>query len=364
MRPDATACIFCGRALFGGKNYCPHCGKGIYYPVTEQSKCLACGQGLHLSASSQIETSTKEILEDQPTGFANPLTAETVHVSPISIAHRFTMVGLVILGVGILHKILLPISTSLTLGLENCFSTGWFGWGHWGGLLSSGDPWFTLCFIVAVICFVIALSTRKPGRERQSTTSRDFFVNLCRTLLFIMVGIGFVAGGCGAVHDMIRADKTATPFSFDIETKHSVTDMYSIYKKLEYQNMESDILFVGIIILVLLVILQFGFTVWLAIDAPKHGERGLVWALLSLCFNFLLVVPIYFLFFRTNGKIPCKYCGIWFQPMGRNCLIVARIWNDYTASVACEKNDDVRYLCLCRDFPAVPTDSYPADLLV
>ena len=45
-------------------------------------------------------------------------------------------------------------------------------------------------------------------------------------------------------------------------------------------------------------------------------------------------------------------------------LIVARIWNDYTASVACEKNDDVRYLCLCRDFPAVPTDSYPADLLV
>lgn len=83
--------------------------------------------------------------------------------------------------------------------------------------------------------------------------------------------------------------------------------------------MENDILSVGIMILISIVILQILSTVWLAVDAPRHGERGLVWVLLSLCFNFLLVVPIYFLFFRTNGKIPCKHCGIWFKPLGGNC---------------------------------------------
>jgi len=74
-------------------------------------------------------------------------------------------------------------------------------------------------------------------------------------------------------------------------------------------------LLLGLVILVL----QIVATVWLWKDAPKYGENQVVWALLSLCFNFALVVPIYYFFFRSYRKIPCKHCGVWFKPIGKNC---------------------------------------------
>jgi len=76
-----------------------------------------------------------------------------------------------------------------------------------------------------------------------------------------------------------------------------------------------------VVILFLLIILglQIASTVWLWKDAPKYGENRVVWALLSVCFNFALVVPVYYFFFRANGKIPCQHCGVWFKPLGKNC---------------------------------------------
>lgn len=78
----------------------------------------------------------------------------------------------------------------------------------------------------------------------------------------------------------------------------------------------------GIIIIlaiILIVILQIVATVWLWNDAHQYGENQVVWAILSLCFNFAIVVPVYYFCFRSNGKIPCKQCGIWFKPIGKNC---------------------------------------------
>ena len=67
------------------------------------------------------------------------------------------------------------------------------------------------------------------------------------------------------------------------------------------------------------IIAQIISTIWLYFDASEHGESPVAWALLSICFNFILIVPIYLFFFRTNGKIPCQHCGIWFKPLGHNC---------------------------------------------
>jgi len=88
-------------------------------------------------------------------------------------------------------------------------------------------------------------------------------------------------------------------------------------------NQDAEIFFSALsfifFIVFAIVVLQVVATVWLYRDAPKYGENPVVWALLSVCFNFVLVVPLYYFFFRSNGKIPCRYCGVWYKPLGKNC---------------------------------------------
>lgn len=76
---------------------------------------------------------------------------------------------------------------------------------------------------------------------------------------------------------------------------------------------------VVILMIIGLVVLKVVLAVWLYTDAPQYGENPLLWCLLSLGFNSVLIWLVYLFFFRTNGKIQCPFCSVWFKPVGNNC---------------------------------------------